>query len=175
MDALTLWQRYQDWLYYHHELGLYLDISRMGIDQAFLDSMRPKLERAFQDMETLESGGIANPDEHRMVGHYWLRNPAIAPSPEIKQEIIDSIDNIEAFARQIHTGAIKPPQAAKFTDVLSIGIGGSALGPQFVSTALSPDFPPLNLYFIDNSDPAGIDRILTHLQGRLNTTLVSGN
>ena len=172
MDALTLWQRYQDWLYYHQELGLYLDISRMGIDQAFLDSMKSKLERAFQDMETLESGGIANPDEHRMVGHYWLRNPAISPSAEIKQEIIDSVNHIEAFARQIHTGAIKPPQAPKFTDVISIGIGGSALGPQFVSNALSPDFPPLNLYFIDNSDPAGIDRTLTHLQGRLNTTLV---
>jgi glucose-6-phosphate isomerase len=34
MDATALWQRYQDWLYYHEELGLYLDISRIRFDGA---------------------------------------------------------------------------------------------------------------------------------------------
>jgi glucose-6-phosphate isomerase len=172
MNALTLWQRYQDWLYYHDGLEFYLDISRMGVSEAFVESLKPKFDKAFQDMETLEAGGIANPDEGRMVGHYWLRNPEIAPTAAIKQEIIETPDDIEIFARQVHTGAIKPPQAPKFTDILSIGIGGSALGPQFVSAALAPEFPPLNLYFIDNSDPAGIERTLNQLQQRLNTTLV---
>ena len=172
MNALTLWQRYQDWLYYHEELEFYLDISRMGVSEAFLESLKPKFDKAFQDMKTLETGGIANPDEGRMVGHYWLRNPQIAPTPAIKQEIIQAINDIEIFVRQVHTGTIKPPQAPKFTDILSIGIGGSALGPQFVAAALAPEFPPLNIHFIDNSDPAGIDRTLNQLGQRLNTTLV---
>jgi hypothetical protein len=34
----TLWQRYEDWLYYHEGLGLYLDISRMGFDDALVES-----------------------------------------------------------------------------------------------------------------------------------------
>jgi glucose-6-phosphate isomerase len=31
MDAATLWQRYQDWLYYHQGLGFYLDVSRNAV------------------------------------------------------------------------------------------------------------------------------------------------
>lgn len=172
MDAKALWQRYQNWLYFHEGLGLYLDVSRMGFDDAFVESLRPKFEKAFADMAELEKGAIANPDEGRMVGHYWLRNPDLAPSPELTQEIVQTLEQIEAFAEKVHTGAIHPPQASRFTDVISVGIGGSALGPQFVAEALSPDFPPLNIHFIDNTDPAGIDRVVTKLQNNLSTTLV---
>lgn len=172
MDAAALWQRYQDWLYYHPGLGFYLDISRMRFDDAFVQALQPKFEKAFQDMADLEKGAIANPDENRMVGHYWLRDPDLAPTPEIKQDIVQTVDHIEAFAQKIHTGTIHPNQAPRFTDILSIGIGGSALGPQFVAEALAPDFPPLAIHFIDNSDPAGIDRILTRLRNRLASTLV---
>lgn len=172
MDAATLWQRYQDWLYYHQGLGFYLDVSRMRFDTAFVEALQPKLQKAFEDMAALEGGALANPDENRMVGHYWLRNPDLAPTPEIKQEIIQTIEQIEAFTKKVHSGAIHPPQAPRFTDILSIGIGGSALGPQFVAEALAPDFPPLGIHFIDNIDPAGIDRILTRLRNKLASTLV---
>jgi len=172
MDAAALWQRYQDWLYYDEGLGLYLDVSRMRFDDAFVEALQPKFDDAFRDMAALEKGAIANPDENRMVGHYWLRDPDLAPTPEIKQEIIQTVDNIEAFVQKVLTGNIHPPQNPRFTDILSIGIGGSALGPQFVAEALSPDFPPLAIHFIDNTDPAGIDRILTRLRNRLASTLV---
>lgn len=172
MDAAALWQRYQDWLYYHEGLEFYLDVSRMRLDNAFVEALQPKFEKAFQDMAALERGAIANPDENRMVGHYWLRDPDLAPTPELKQEIVQTLEQIEAFTQKVHTGAIHPPQAPQFTDILSIGIGGSALGPQFVAEALAPDFPPLAIHFIDNSDPAGIDRILTRLRNRLASTLV---
>ena len=99
-------------------------------------------------------------------------NPEIAPTATIKQAIIETINDIEAFVRQVHTGVIKPPQAPRFTDIISIGIGGSALGPEFVAAALAPEFPPLNIHFIDNSDPEGIDRTLNQLGQRLNTTIV---
>ena len=33
----------------------------------------------------------------------------------------------------------------RFTQILSVGIGGSALGPQFVAEALAPDNPPLKV------------------------------
>jgi glucose-6-phosphate isomerase len=172
MDARALWQRYQNWLYFHEGLGLYLDVSRMRFDDAFVESLQPKFDKAFADMVALEKGAIANPDENRMVGHYWLRNPDLAPTPELTQEIVQTLEQIEAFAEKIQTGAIHPPRANRFTDIISIGIGGSALGPQFVAEALSPDFPPLKIHFIDNTDPAGIDRILTQLRNSLASTLV---
>jgi glucose-6-phosphate isomerase len=172
MDATALWQRYQKWLYFHEGLGFFLDVSRMRFDDAFVERLQPKFEKAFADTAELEKGAIANPDENRMVGHYWLRNPDLAPTPELTQEIVSTIEQIEVFAEKVHTGAIHPPKAPRFTDIISIGIGGSALGPQFVAEALAPDFPPLTIHFIDNSDPAGIDRILTQVRNRLASTLV---
>ncbi len=172
IDAAALWQRYQDWLYYHEGLGFYLDVSRMRFDDAFVETMRPRFDKAFQSMKALEEGEIANPDEQRMVGHYWLRDANLAPTAELKQDIIETLESITAFTHQIHSGEIRPPQAVKFTDVLSLGIGGSALGPEFVAEALAPDFPPMAVHFIDNTDPAGIDRILTRLGDRLSSTLV---
>jgi glucose-6-phosphate isomerase len=171
-SATELWQRYQDWLYYHPELGFYLDISRMRFTDDFVTMMKPKFERAFADMQALEAGAIANPDEQRMVGHYWLRRPELAPSEVLRQDIIKTIEQVEVFARDVRAGVIHPPNRPKFTDILSIGIGGSALGPQFVSQALAGDRPPLKISFIDNTDPDGIDLVLGQLGDRLATTLV---
>ncbi|MDP8966336.1 MAG: glucose-6-phosphate isomerase [Cyanobacteriota bacterium] len=172
MDAAALWQRYQDWLYYHEGLEFYLDVSRMRFDDAFVEAMRPKVEKAFKEMDALEKGAIANPDENRMVGHYWLRDSDLAPTTELRQEIIKTLEEIESFTQKVHSGAIHPSGTSKFTDVISIGIGGSALGPEFVAAALAPLSPPLAIHFIDNTDPAGIDDVLTRLQDRLSSTLV---
>lgn len=167
-----LWNRYQDWLYHHPGLGLYLDASRMRFGPDLPDQLKPKFAKAFDAMEALERGSIANPDEQRMVGHYWLRQPDLAPTSEIGAEISAVLEEIERFAREVHQGLLHPPQAQRFTDVLAIGIGGSALGPQFVAAALAPDHAPLAIHFIDNTDPAGIDRVLAALHGRLDSTLV---
>ncbi len=171
-NKLALWQKYQDWLYYHPSLEFYLDISRIQFTDADVRNLAPKFDRAFQDMAKLEAGAIANPDEQRMVGHYWLRNPDLAPDPTIAKNIVANVEHIQAFVQKIHSGAIKPPTAPKFTDIISIGIGGSALGPQFVAEALAPDVPPLAIHFIDNSDPAGIDRLIHQVGERLASTLV---
>ena len=167
----ALWQRYEDWLYYHDGLGLYVDISRMRFDHTLVENLAPKFAKAFNDMTVLEAGAIANPDENRMVGHYWLRDPDLAPDP-MKTEVVTVLEQIEAFVPKVHDGTIHPPEAPQFTDILSIGIGGSALGPEFVAEALAPDFPPMGIHFIDNTDPAGIDRVLNRLQDKLKSTLV---
>lgn len=172
MDKTTLWQRYQDWLYYHQGLGLYLDVSRMRFDASLVQSLEAKFNQAFASMEALEKGAIANPDEDRCVGHYWLRDPELAPTKEFKEEIINVLEAIDTFTKQVHTSKIKPPGVPKFTDILSIGIGGSALGPEFVSEALGGDFPLMQIHFIDNLDPLGIDKILARLKPLLKSTLV---
>lgn len=172
MNTPQLWQRYQDWLYYDPDLQFFLDVSRMRFDTAFVEKMKPLFDKAFEDMKALEGGAIANPDEDRMVGHYWLRDPGLAPTDQIKKSIINDLEKIKTFAANVHSGEIHPPKASKFTDVLSIGIGGSALGPQFVADALGAVHPPLDIHFIDNTDPAGIDKTLAQIQDRLHTTLV---
>ncbi len=169
---MNLWQRYQEWLYFHPELGIYLDISRMRFTPEFVESITPKFAQAFADMQSLESGAIANPDEGRMVGHYWLRDPELAPTAEICHDIKHTCDRIENFTHYIHIGAIHPPHHAKFTHVLSVGIGGSALGPQFIAQCFAEPNPPLEIAFIDNTDPDGMDLVLDQLGEKLATSLV---
>jgi glucose-6-phosphate isomerase len=155
-------------------LGLSLDWSRMSADEAFLDRMAPAMERAFAAMEALEQGAVANPDEGRQVGHYWLRAPRLAPEPSVRKAIEETIASIKAFAADVHAARIRPPRAERYTRLLSIGIGGSALGPMFVADALGAGAADrMAVHFIDNTDPDGIARVLAGLAGRLPETLVT--
>ena len=102
------WDRFKKFLLCERELGFSLDISKMNFPDSFLESMEERMERAFRDMEALESGAIANPDENRMVGHYWLRNPALAPSAEIGRAIESALEKILRFSG-CETDAGRPP------------------------------------------------------------------
>ncbi|BAF23967.1 glucose-6-phosphate isomerase 1, chloroplastic [Oryza sativa Japonica Group] len=173
-DPIRLWNRYVEWLYQHKQLGLFVDVSRIGFTEEFLRRMEAPMGRAFAAMRELEKGAIANPDEGRMVGHYWLRNPALAPNSFLRDKIETTLERILAFASDVISAKIRPPSspAGRFTQILSIGIGGSSLGPQFVAEALAPDNPPLMIRFIDNTDPAGIDHQIAQLGPELASTLV---
>ncbi len=153
------------------ELGFALDVSRMELTESYIKSMRDAFEQAFSDMEKLEGGAIANPDENRMVGHYWLRAPEKAPQYALSEAIEEAQERIREIAAQVHGGQLKGA-GGKFTDLLVIGIGGSALGPQFVAEALGdPRSDALEVHFFDNTDPDGMDRVLSVLSERLSTTL----
>ncbi|KAK9758276.1 hypothetical protein RND81_01G219900 [Saponaria officinalis] len=171
-EPRALWARYVDWLYQHKELGLYLDVSRVGFSDEFVAEMEPKFVKAFGDMVDIEKGAIANPDEGRMVGHYWLRNSKLAPTSFLRNQIDVTLDRVCDFANDVVSGKIRTPSGGRFTQILSVGIGGSALGPQFVAEALAPDNPPLKIRFIDNTDPAGIDHQIAQLGPELSSTLV---
>ena len=173
MTPQVLWQRFRDHYCAIPSIGLSLDISRMAFDAGFFQRMDAPMKAAFAAMDALEAGAIANPSEQRMVGHYWLRTPEKAPSAELSQEISTTIDAARQFAADVHAGNLKPPQAERFTQVLSIGIGGSALGPLFVSQALGdPASNKMQIHFIDNTDPEGIDLALRSLGDKLKETLV---
>ena len=172
MNAQSLWDRYTANLLRYEDLGFTLDISRMRFADNFLASMQAKTQKAFADMQALEAGAIANPDENRMVGHYWLRTPWIAPSEELRKTIEETKAAIELFAASVHSGGVTAPGGKKFTDVLVVGIGGSALGPQFIADALGSTADPMQISFLDNTDPDGFDRAFDQLSDRLCTTLV---
>src|SRR5881392_534589 len=172
MASSSLWQRFQQYFLRYDELGFSIDISRMKFPDDFFGKMQPKIDKAFAAMRNLEVGGIANPDEKRMVGHYWLRKPALAPNPELRSDIEKTNAQLKKFAADVHSGKIKNARGEKFQHVLSIGIGGSALGPQFISEALGTTKDPLNIYFFDNTDPDGFDRVLDKIDNELARTLV---
>ncbi len=168
---LQLWERFQKYYTEYPSLGLALDLSRMRFGEDFHAQMEARIQSAFDEMAALEAGAIANPDENRMVGHYWLRNPSLAPTPQIREEIEQAVARVGAFAGDVHAGAI-PGQHGPFRNILLIGIGGSALGPQFVANALGhPKRDKLTPYFLDNTDPDGIQRVLATIGDNLGRTL----
>jgi len=166
------WTRFKEYHCSRPELGVALDISRIPFPDSFLESMEARLRKAYSDMAALEAGSIANPDEGRMVGHYWLRAPQLAPDPAIRKEITSTLEAIHTFAAGVHDGSIAGPKGP-FTRLLVVGIGGSALGPQFVDHALGgADRDRLEVSFFDNTDPDGMDAVLAELKGHLDETLV---
>ncbi|KAF0894368.1 hypothetical protein E2562_038485 [Oryza meyeriana var. granulata] len=75
-------------------------------------AMRPRRRRhparwcsltacGFAAMRELEKGTIANPDEGRMVGHYWLRDPGLASNSFLCTKIETTLDHILAFSHDV--------------------------------------------------------------------------
>jgi len=172
MGDLALWARFKQYYLHCASVQVGVDISRMKFADSFLAEMDVPMRAAFAAMDKLEAGAIANPDENRMVGHYWLRNSALAPTAAIRVEIDSTLAQVKTFSADIHSGKIKPETAPAFKKVLVIGIGGSALGPQFVAKALgAAATDKLTPYFFDNTDPDGIDNTLAAIAGGLKETL----
>ncbi|MEM7671700.1 MAG: glucose-6-phosphate isomerase [Verrucomicrobiota bacterium] len=165
------WERFQKEYLHIDELGFAIDTSRMDFADDFFASMDDKWATASQAMAELESGAIANPDENRMVGHYWLRTPELAPSDALTADIKAAVEKIHKIAADVHSGETAGAEGP-FENILIIGIGGSALGPQFVAQALGhPEEDKMEVYFFDNTDPDGIDLTLASLKGQLAKTL----
>ncbi len=172
MNKQELWQRYQDYLCVHPSVGLVLDISHMKFPHQYLEEMTSPMQNAFAKMNALENGCIANPHENRMVGHYWLRHPALAPSQRIQTAIEKNISEIKNFAGKIHAGILHSPTGKPFQKILLVGIGGSALGPQFIHQALGVSENRMAFYCLDNTDPDGMELIFADIGPDLSDTLV---
>jgi glucose-6-phosphate isomerase len=170
--SFSNWDRFSKYFVRDESTGFSLDVSRMHFDDDLFTSMHDRIERAQSMMASVESGGIANPDEKRMVGHYWLRTPSLAPDAAIRSAIASTNDAILKFASDVHSGAIKPPGAPLFKRILLVGIGGSALGPQFLADALADVNAQMSIEFLDNTDPDGMQRLLARLGAQLGETLV---
>ncbi|MBC8376553.1 MAG: glucose-6-phosphate isomerase [FCB group bacterium] len=171
MPTSSTLKSYSDKLYTNETLDFYLDLNDADLTETSIISLQPALIQALNEMQNLENGAIANPDENRTVGHYWLRNHTLAPLSEIRTQIEETINSIKSFAATVHQGQLLNPHGLAFSNILLIGIGGSALGPQFIADALDPK-TAMNIHFLDNTDPDGIDRVLSGLSGVLSETLV---
>jgi len=171
MDTSTRFRRYLRFRSTLDDPFVELDLSDSALAEADVAALQPALLAAIEAMRALEGGGIANPDESRRVGHFWLRAPGLAPEPELGEQIRATIDDVEGFAAAIHSGSIAPPEGGRFTKVVLCGIGGSALGPMLLADVFARPASPMSLTVLDNTDPEGIDAALARL-GSLQDALV---
>jgi glucose-6-phosphate isomerase len=166
------WARYGTHRCVAEDLGIVLDATRVRFGEGYLDRLAPAMAAALRAMAALEGGALANPGERRMVGHYWLRAPELAPGPEVAGAIRAAVTAVNDFAARVRAGGVRGA-GGPFAHVLHVGIGGSALGSQLVCEALADDASPLAVHFLDNADPDGVDRVLSGIGGALDRTLLS--
>ena len=152
---------------HHDETTWSVDATTMGVSESEVDSL--DWAGAFAAMAQLEAGAIANPDEQRQVGHYWLRDPGLGG---VHQAAIESVrDSVLEFAAAVRDGVHTTDAGESFTVGLILGIGGSALGPQLLVEALA-EGDGLALHFVDNVDPDGLQRTLHRIGDALGRALV---
>lgn len=169
---MSNWQNFNKYFSSNSELGFSLDLSKIPFTDDFISKISAQSKTALENMSALEKGEIANPDEGRMVGHYWLRKPELAPTEEITQEIQNTTASIKSFCNDVLSGKIKGQTNKKISHVLFIGIGGSALGPQLLVDSLSSERTEIKFSFFDNTDADGFERVFNNLKTLLDQTLV---
>ncbi len=143
------------------ENGFTVNVAGMNFNAADLTAMAPLFARAAEEMVRIEAGEIKNPDENRKVTHFtdrinYLRAPLFKA--------------IEDFSRGVREGKIKSGTGKAFHAVVINGIGGSALGPQLMQFAINGPYwneqslaqrrSGLKIYFLDNTDSAGLNDVL---------------
>ena len=138
------------------ESGFSLNVAGMHFSEADLDAMAGKFAAAHEGMKAIEAGEIKNPDEGRQVTHFTDR--IAYPESELFAEV-------EQFAQDLRSGAIKGSTGKKIQYAVINGIGGSALGPQLMQFAINGPYWNelsdakrdgfLKIYFVDNTDSAG--------------------
>lgn len=134
--------------------GVELDFRRMQLPANLEAHFGRLLDGAVKQMEEIERGDVVNTDEGWQVGHYWLRNPLLAPA-EHREPINAALRSIEDF---------RQTQFSRFRAILWIGIGGSGLAPQLLYDALRKPGATPPMFFFDNTDPYGFQRTLREIE-----------
>ncbi|MDR8524741.1 glucose-6-phosphate isomerase [Shewanella fidelis] len=150
--------------------GLLLDYSKNRASNETL-SLLFKLAKESQlesKIKAMFAGDIINNTEQRAVLHTALRAPAEQvinlDGNNIVAEVQQTLAKMGEFVNSVTSGDWLGYTGKTITDVVSIGIGGSFLGPKIVSQALRPYWTgKLNCHFVANVDGTSITEKLKKL------------
>jgi glucose-6-phosphate isomerase len=140
---------------------VYFDFSNALINIEKIEEYQGILVKAMKDLADLESGEIVNTDEERMVGHYWLRDPELAPTGEIEKNIKKEVVKVNEFCKENR----------HFNGMIYLGMGGSALGPQLIGRVFK-DESSKDFRVIDNTDPETFWQLTRELGDSLKDYLI---
>ena len=156
--------------YFLRAAGLSLDYSKNLITGDTMAKLMA-LARARQlpaQIEAMFRGDRINTSEQRPALHVALRNmsdqPIVVDGADIMPEVRATLARMEEFVWRIRSTQWRGFSNQPFTDVVSIGIGGSFLGPKLVSAALKPYWHgQLNCHYVANIDGSHITEVLQHI------------
>jgi len=153
--------------------NLTVDLSRHSLSYSHFMALTSWLEASgFQDeRDRLFTDNTLNFTEQRAVSHVFLRDQDQQFACEQSSLLALSTKQQTDFANKFAQQAIKGLHGEAITDLLTIGIGGSHLGADLVTDALS-DFckPGLKNHYLTGTDPYALEDLLKILP--VATTLV---
>jgi glucose-6-phosphate isomerase len=117
--------------------------------------------------ERMFAGEAINHTEGRAVLHTALRNQSDRPMSiggvDVMPEVRSELERVKALAEAIRSRRWRGASNQPITDVVSIGIGGSNLGPLMATEALRPhSIHDLKIHYVSNIDE---NHILNTLEG----------
>jgi glucose-6-phosphate isomerase len=115
------------------------------------------------------AGERINTTEKRAVLHTALRNrsnrPVLVEGQDVMPEVNRVLAQMRNFSEAVRSGAWTGYTGQRITDVVNIGIGGSDLGPQMVTSALAHyTRPDLCAHFVSNVDGTHLAETLKRLR-----------
>ena len=142
--------------------GLHFDLSKnLVTDETF--ELLAELGRAVNlesRRDAMFAGEHINTTEDRAVLHTALRRPAseagtlMVDGQDVVADVHEVLGRMYAFAERVRSGEWKGVSGKRIEHVLSIGIGGSDLGPVMVYEALKPYADAgIDCTYVSNIDP----------------------
>ncbi len=139
--------------------SVYANFARQRYDRAALDALFTTAERCdlAGAVRRLLDGEHVNITEQRAALHCALRG-ACSDAPAARDA------RAHAVAAQVRMGElVRALSETDVTDIISVGIGGSDLGPRLVVDALSKASARFRVHFISNVDGHAAQRVLARL------------
>ncbi|MBF0226033.1 MAG: glucose-6-phosphate isomerase [Desulfobacterales bacterium] len=159
--------------------GILFDFSRQRVDKKVMELLfelaeKTDVQKKFSDMA---KGAIVNTTEKRAALHTATRSSSNEPLFVDGIDIIPEMNRVKKefkeFSEKIHSGEIKGSAGKPFKHIVVIGIGGSYLGAEFVSTALcSYADKGINIHYLANVDIHDFGRIASQIDPETTLWLV---
>ncbi|MDA7792542.1 glucose-6-phosphate isomerase [Glaciecola sp.] len=160
--------------------GINVDFSKNTITPAIFEQLLTLAETVgVEDARAaMFAGKPINYTENRAVLHIALRNfgstPIIVEGQDVLPQVQATRAKVKAFTEALHDGVHTGYTGKKITDVVSIGIGGSFLGPKIMTEALKPYHQHnLNVHFVANVDGCHIQDVLAERDPETTLVLMS--
>ncbi|OGC29454.1 glucose-6-phosphate isomerase [candidate division WOR-1 bacterium RIFOXYB2_FULL_48_7] len=120
---------------------LFYDFSRQLVDRATMKLLFSLAKTAGlpEKIQAMFSGLKINVTEGRAVLHTALRqqgnNPVFVDGQDVIPEVKAVLTKVKQFSDEVHSGQRTGMTGKRFKNIISIGIGGSYLGPEYLAEA----------------------------------------
>ncbi|USP40437.1 glucose-6-phosphate isomerase [Acinetobacter sp. XS-4] len=159
---------------------LFFDYSKHRLTKDILGQLiaLANIKNLTEWINRLFSQNKINCTEQREAMHWALRLPAdYSKFSDLTEQVHSQLQRMYALVEKIHAGQCRGSTGEVIQDVVNIGVGGSDLGPQMVTHALS-DFKvktakPLNIHFVSTMDGSQLSELLHQLRPETTLFIIS--